>query len=567
MSTGRQDRSISDQRAELTRLIEKRPDHKIVAEYADEAISGDDTERREGFLRLREDASKGLFDLVLVWDQDRLSRNDPLELGFWLKPIRDAGVRLETLASGPVDWDSFAGRVVYLIQQEAKHAFLQDLGRNTARGLLASAREGRAGTGGQSPLGYGSKDGEVWIIPEEAEIVRLIFTLYLKPAGSLRSVAAELNRRKIKTPQGGKAWRMSSVRTILKRRKYTGSFVYGERNGGKYFCFRDNEIIPRRKGDKVVASEPIIHPDRFEAIIDQKTFDRAQRKLTESQTETSPRKARRYVLAGLLRCGDCGGSMGGLSRSSGALYRCRLYHQTGRSACYCNTIGEGPLVDVVSRKIRERYLSEAALDRLRRKVEKKLAERDRPPSRRDLERLEKEIETLDRKIDQGAERVFDAPAEIVPTLYHKLEEHKTERDRLRAKLDALTSREKRPSSNIGSQVDQAIEALRGLREALERARPEDSRELLSSIVSRIELHFDHEETEGGRHRNTFSHGTIYVRPDAGSGAETDPNSTQLSNIGPMKKRPCPPSAERHDRGHSTSLGHVFQSARITQKTA
>ena len=38
VSTGRQDHSITDQRTELTRLIEKRPDHEIVAEYLDEVV-------------------------------------------------------------------------------------------------------------------------------------------------------------------------------------------------------------------------------------------------------------------------------------------------------------------------------------------------------------------------------------------------------------------------------------------------------------------------------------------------------------------------------------------------
>ena len=65
--------------------------YKVVREYEDQAISGDDTERRDGFLQLREDAERrGDFGIILAWDQDRFSRNDPLELGYWLKPIRDA---------------------------------------------------------------------------------------------------------------------------------------------------------------------------------------------------------------------------------------------------------------------------------------------------------------------------------------------------------------------------------------------------------------------------------------------------------------------------------------------
>ena len=58
--------------------------------------------------------------------------------------------------------------------------------------FMTRAREGRAGTGGPNPYGYKSKDGQVWIVPEEAKVVRWIFDEYLKPGGSIRAIAAEL---------------------------------------------------------------------------------------------------------------------------------------------------------------------------------------------------------------------------------------------------------------------------------------------------------------------------------------------------------------------------------------
>lgn len=48
--------------------------------------------------------------------------------------------------------------------------------------------------------------------------------------------------------------------------------MYGAKNGGKYFCWRDGEIVPRRKSDKFVDSEPIVIENKFEAIIDQETY-------------------------------------------------------------------------------------------------------------------------------------------------------------------------------------------------------------------------------------------------------------------------------------------------------
>ena len=193
MSSDDQEESIPSQRIELTKYAQKLGYH-VLREYLDEAISGDATERRSGFQAMRDDAESGEFEVILAWDQDRFGRFDPLDAGYWIYPFRRAGVRLETIAQGKIDWEDLTGQLVYSVNQLGKAQFLRDLSRNTTRGLLAAAREGRGGTGGRSCYGYGQKDGEVWIVPEEAEVVRLIFRLYLKPGGSLRGLAAELNR-------------------------------------------------------------------------------------------------------------------------------------------------------------------------------------------------------------------------------------------------------------------------------------------------------------------------------------------------------------------------------------
>ncbi len=540
MSSDHQETSIDDQRSELERYARKLG-YSIAGEYLDEAISGDDTLKRSGFLRMRDDCSSGSFDVVLCWDQDRFGRFDLLDAGHWIMPFREAGIRLETVAQGRIDWEDLVGQLIYSVNQMGKAQFLRDLSRNTTRGLLAYAREARSGTGGRTPFGYNSKNGEVSIVEGEAEIVRWIFAEYLKPGGSLRSIAGELNRRKVPSPNTARGirrktagvWRGSSVRPILERRKYLGEFVYGARNGGRYFAMRDEEIVPRRKSDKIGKAEPIVHQGSFEAIIDPQTFDRVQAKLAGNRTKTSRRSARQYLLSGLIRCGDCGGAMGGL-RPKNPIYRCRLYHQSGKSACYCNSISEAPLVSCIVRKIQEKYLSPAALDRLRKALAQE-QERTRPRPR-DLSRLRKEIDVLDRKIDQGAERILEVSSDIVPILVRKVEEFKSERDRLNQELESLARHETRSNGKDDSEIDRAIEALKTLGKALDKAKPEDTRDLLSSIVSKIEVHYSHQETAGGRKTSEFSHGLIHLRPDVGGGRAAQPdsgNSTLLSNNRPF----------------------------------
>ena len=79
-STDRQESSIQDQRSELTRYA---GDHgyEILREYVDDAISGDRTEDRDGFLSMRGASADRKFSVILAWDQDRFGRFDILDAG------------------------------------------------------------------------------------------------------------------------------------------------------------------------------------------------------------------------------------------------------------------------------------------------------------------------------------------------------------------------------------------------------------------------------------------------------------------------------------------------------
>jgi len=515
MSSKKQDKSIPAQREALLALA-KRKGYRVRREYVDKAVSGDETEKRSGFLQLREDAETlGDFDIILVWDEDRFSRNDPLELGYWLKPIRDAGIVLET-PKGQVDWETLGGRLVYLISQEMKHNYLRDLSHNVARGQLAAANNGRRGTGGRNPSGYKQDGDQVLVDPERAAIVRRIFEEYAKPEASLRSVVELFNRNGIKTARGNK-WSVSTVRDVLTNEKYTGAYVRFRYRNGKYHAIQDGEIVLRSKSDRFqVESDPVVFEDNHEPIVSRELFDRVQRKLKTQRTRTAAKSRRQYPLSGLVRCGDCGGPMGGGSNRNGSgervyRYMCRTFHAKGKSACFCNTIREDRLLGCVVGMIQREYLSEKAVERLRKKIHKQQEAERRTVAPIDCKRLRKKIQDLDQKIDQGAERVFSAPEGIVDRLYAKLDELRRERDNLQDQIRAAEMPRNGTQGTDEREVEEALETLRDLRSAIEDADPEDLRELLVSIVSRIELHYSH-DTSGKKAKNTFEHGTIFVRP-------------------------------------------------------
>jgi len=413
MSDERQERSIPEQRSELLKYAKKHGYH-VLREYADSAISGDNTARRVAFLRMREDAQKGGFQVVLCWDQDRFGRFDPIEGGYWILPFRNAGVRLETIAQGRIDWNDFAGRLLYLVQQEAKHAYLRDLSRNVLRGQLTKAREGE-GADGSAPYGYRLEDDKRVVVPADAAVVRRIFAEYLH-GGTIRSVAARLNAEGLRSPRG-KQWRTSTIRSLLVNRKYTGAFIWGKYAAGYYHVTEKGDIVPRQKTYKKHPKIPIEYPDRFEAIIERKAFQAVQRRLQKQRHDTSPLRhpGERFLLSGLLKCGHCGYAMIGYHwdrKKAGErrkMYTCSSHHFQGKKVCTRNTISEAALVECIVRIIREKYLSESSLDRLQNALRRECKACAVADETLDVENIRRQIEEVSRRIDNGADRIFSAP--------------------------------------------------------------------------------------------------------------------------------------------------------------
>ena len=70
--------------------------------------------------------------------------------------------------------------------------------------------------------------------------------------------------------------------------------------------------------------------------------------------------------------------------------------------------------------------------------------------------------------------------------------------------------------------------------AFDKANPSEIKQLLASIVSEVELDFDHKRMKNGRHRNTFTDGKIYLRPNADGGEGfQDKDSSPLGTTGTM----------------------------------
>ncbi len=243
--------------------------------YVDEGISGT-KEDRPAFQKMINDAEKGLFNVILVHKFDRFARK--VELSQRIKSrLKKASVNVisitEPIESSPIGF--FQEGILELLSEY----FIQNLSSEIKKGQKERASQGHHH--GSVPYGYRTKNGEAYIIEEEAKIVKLIYELYLKGWGYSR-IALHLNRSGIKT-MNGKMWQHHQPDRILRNPVYTGKTVL---NGVEY----DSNI-------------PI--------IIDRETYDAVQRDRGVKGIRYSYRTNRQnqFLLLGMLKCGECGSAM------------------------------------------------------------------------------------------------------------------------------------------------------------------------------------------------------------------------------------------------------------------
>lgn len=135
---------------------------------------------------------------------------------------------------------------------------------------------------------------------ENADIVRMIFDLYVNQDYTYYQIACKLNEMGLK-PQKGDKWNKSTIRWMLKNVHYDGKVCFN----------RTRRTTTIENGERVVRThlqpqdETIIAEGKHPALVDHETFVKAQEKLNEN-----PPKKNDYPLknpfAGILFCAGCG---------------------------------------------------------------------------------------------------------------------------------------------------------------------------------------------------------------------------------------------------------------------
>ena len=384
--------------------------HEIIGESFDDNVSGMHFER-EGIAKIYKVVDEGKIDAIVVKDLSRLGRHRT-QTALFIDYLRENNVRVLSATEG-IDTFNENDDLIIGFKGLVNDFYARDGSRRVRTGYRQKQKNGIVIT---PPFGYfkDKNTNQVIIVPESADIIRLIYSSYINGMG-FKAIARMLNEQNHKTPAkmqreliGKKLprdqekllkkylWDATMVSRILQEEAYTGTLIChkSERNKiNKTFRYTEPEEQFRHENFLPV----IIPKDLWEEV----QFLIQQRK--EQNVRAAPdQRIHRY--SGLILCGDCGRSFLGkrikLKAGDRVEYICSTYHRYGKEHCSAHAIREAFLDEVIKQELlnaKSQYESmwdqlEAAIESWLPKADSTVAQIKKQKER--INALEEEVETI-----------------------------------------------------------------------------------------------------------------------------------------------------------------------------
>ena len=374
VSTDKDDQlnSLENQQNYFEDMIKECPNWLFIRGYIDEGISGTAVKNRKSFLKMIEDASLGKIDLILTKEISRFSRNN-------LNTIQeDAEFRITIMSSMAQDEvRKLSERVKFGINRMIKD-----------RKLI-----------GGNLTGYYKKDGRYEINPNEAPIIKYLFTTYASGSLGLKKIGEELAQMGYLNSKC-KPYSQTALAKMLSNPRYKGFYTAK---------LTEVEDYKTHKKKKIPKEEQIIEKDeRIPAIVSEELWDKAnviherRKKLPSRHVLNSEEHIKKYKYSAKLYCKDCNSIFirnGGSNRSLNPTWACKTYKTEGVSKCESPIIKESYLdkifVDLFSDFIKHKkdYLGQV-LSEYKKFVKNFTDELDTEEIKRKIEQIDKQKDKL-----------------------------------------------------------------------------------------------------------------------------------------------------------------------------
>ena len=338
-----------------TDLIHSKKEWTLAGIFADEGISGTQTKKRTEFNRMIRMCKQKKIDLILTKSISRFARNtvDCLE---YVRQLKDLGIGV-IFEKENINTLTMTSEFMIALYGSFAQAESESISKNVSLGVQMAMREGKVRYSYKRWLGYcKGEDGKPVIIPEEAEMIRKVYELFLD--GHSMAAVAEMM---MVHPTDKIEWHRETIRRILTNEKYTGDCLLQKTFTAD--CITHKAV--KNNGERAMYLVSDCHP----AIIDRDTFNLVQQELARrtskrkvsNKTVTEQGKySSKYALTDLMICGECGTPYRRVVwRQHGTknpVWRCisRLDH----GSKYCKnspTIHEEPLHRAIIQAVNEFY--------------------------------------------------------------------------------------------------------------------------------------------------------------------------------------------------------------------
>lgn len=404
---------------------------------------------------------------IVVVEPQRLSRGDLEDCGHLISTLRYT----KTLVATPMmtyDMENKMERRFFQDELMRGRDFLEYTKEILLRGRIAAVKRG-CYIGRTEPYGYDKvvigKDHT--LEPnKDADVVRLVFDLYVNEDKTYYQIACHLNDLKIPSPKGG-IWCRDTIRKMLMNTHYIGKVSFNKIK--RTTIVENGERITKKLQQP--PEEIIMAEGKHQAIIDNDTFQKAQERIRKN-----PSTKRDFVLqnpyAGIMYCAGCGRAITRHPyKLAGLRLECRSRPKCYKSAKYEDvetaviTALEQSELPALQAKMRNGEGNSAA-------IQKKL-----------LERLEKQMEEY--RIQE--EKQYD----LLETGVYTQDRFEQRNAALRKKMDECQEKIHETKATMPQQVDYAErivsleKAIAALKDPKKTA--EVKNKLLKAVVKKIEF--------------------------------------------------------------------------------
>lgn len=300
-----QQNSYQVQIAYYTDLINKKKEWTLAGIFADEGISGTQTKKRTEFNRMICMCRNKKIDLVITKSISRFARNtvDCLE---YVRQLKDLGIGV-IFEKENINTLTMTSEFMIALYGSFAQAESESISKNVSWGKEKAYREGKVQFQYKHLLGYKKgADGKPEIIPEEAETVKLIYTMFLD-GHSMKNIALILHVKGIHTKTGSTEWRTNTITRILQNEKYVGDALLQKTFTSDCITHK----VVKNHGERPMYlvtnhHDPIIDRDTYNRVQQELARRNSKRKISDKTVTEQGKYSSKYALSELLICGHCG---------------------------------------------------------------------------------------------------------------------------------------------------------------------------------------------------------------------------------------------------------------------